>query len=140
MATRNMPQGLAAALALNPEDSGESSLPKLQAAAQRCRVIEIARAVRDAAFDDLQVSQGDLLSILDGKPTARGDDCVEALAGALDQLGGGPFEVATIYWGIQGQEDGAAVLAETVRNATRVPETTTVFGGQPHFDYVISLE
>jgi dihydroxyacetone kinase-like predicted kinase len=138
--TRNMPQGLAAALVLNPEDRGDSCFPKLEAAARRCRVIEIARTVRDATFDEFHVSQGDLLSILDGRPTARGDDYAEALAGALERLDGGPFEVATVYWGTQGHADLAETLAEAIRGATKVPETTTVFGGQPHFDYVISLE
>ena len=53
--TTSMPQGIAAALALNPDATAAENLPQLASAAGRCRTISMVRAVRDAHVGDLEV-------------------------------------------------------------------------------------
>jgi dihydroxyacetone kinase-like predicted kinase len=136
--TTSMPQGIAAALALNPGATVAENLPRLESAAAACRTISMARAVRDAEVGQLEVKRGFLLGFLDESPVATGSTYGDVLASALDRAPDQSYELATVYSGASADRDTAERLAELLANRVEAVEITN--GGQPNFDYVIALE
>ena len=136
--TTSMPQGIAAALALNPDATAPANVPGLTAAASRCRTIEMVRAVRDAQIGTLSVGTGSPLGFLDGLAVATGPSFPDLLASVLDHLPADMYEIATIYVGSAADPNTAERLVEVL--TSRAQEVEVVNGGQPHFDYIISLE
>ena len=137
--TRNLAQGLAAALANNPEASAQVNATALQMAAERCHCLEITRAVRDARLSGIDIHTGDWLAILDEEPAgaaARLDDAVGSALALVREL---PLELATVFVGATGTEAEAAVLANQIHDALHIA-VESALGGQPQYAYTISLE
>lgn len=137
--TANLPQGVAAALALNPEADVDANLPPMARAAAACRCLEITRAVRPARFGDLEVRAGALLALLDHEPVASADSVSELVQTAVSHLPQATYEIATIYVGDEGSDDGARTLRDALGARLGIP-TEIVPGGQPHYDYIVSIE
>jgi dihydroxyacetone kinase-like predicted kinase len=139
VATASCPQGVAAGLALCPEEGGQANLPALQRAAGRCHCIQLARAVRAVDFGGVAVDLGAIVGFVDRQPAASGLSYAETLEGALARLPPQDYELATIYVGADGSEEQAQELAELLRRERALP-VEIVWGGQPHYAYLISAE
>jgi DAK2 domain fusion protein YloV len=137
--TRNVAQGIAAALALNPEEGVDRNVPALRSAADRCRCIEITTAVRDARLDSVDVHAGDMLAILDDSPVAAALTAEDAVAAALSRLPAANYELATVYIGAEGSTDGASRIAQLIGRQLSI-EVETAVCGQPYYAYTISVE
>jgi DAK2 domain fusion protein YloV len=137
--TESMPRGIAAALAVSPESPADMNASSMAAAAGHCHWVEIARAVRAARIGDVDVDNGQLFSTLDGVAVAAGASYPELMRAALDRLDHGDAEIATVFVGRDGNQDGAEQIAEAIRARLDI-EVEIAVGGQPHHDYVVSLE
>ncbi|MPZ15610.1 MAG: DAK2 domain-containing protein [Chloroflexi bacterium] len=137
--THSMPQGVAAALALNPEATADENSPGILAAAGRCHTIDITRAVRDARIEGAVVERGALMALIDNRPVATARSIEELVGAALGRLGPGPWDIATIYIGQDGTTDGASAVANVIGARTGA-QIEIVTGGQPHDEYIVSLE
>jgi DAK2 domain fusion protein YloV len=137
--TANLPQGVAAALALNPEADVDANLPVMARAVGSCRCVEIARAVRKGQFGSVEVRPGALLALLDDEPVASGGSPIDLVDVALSRLPQVAYDIATIYVGAEGSDEIARALAAALGARLGIP-TEVIFGGQPHYDYIISIE
>jgi len=136
--TASMPAGLAATLAMSPDQPAATNAPAMARAAERCHCIELTRAVRSARIGEFEVSQGALFATLDETAIGTGDSYSAVLDAAIGLLRG-EFEVATVYVGSHGSETEAEMLAGLIRARLKV-EVDIASGGQPNYDYIISME
>jgi dihydroxyacetone kinase-like predicted kinase len=115
-------------------------LDAMRHAASHVRTIEITTAVRDAEFDDMLVHQGDVLGLLDGNLAVAGDDLGSVLTDLLDRLPATGYEIVTIYAGAEADPAQTARLQQLL--GTRYPELQVeqLEGGQPHYQFVLSVE
>jgi uncharacterized protein len=139
VSTLSMPCGIAAMLAVNPEASASENTGPMLADMSNCRCIELTRAVRTARLGDLDLQEGSLFATLDGTPVAAGDSYPQLLDEVLSQLVEGRFEIATVYFGSQGSRADAARLADTIGSRLGIA-VEIANSGQPHYDYIISVE
>jgi len=137
--TRNMPQGIAAALALNPEAELDDNILSLTRAAAACHAIALTHAVRDATVDEVAIGSGQALAFLDGRAVAAGDGFSDLISRAIGSLPSGSYEIATIYVGSKGVEMEAATFADCLSQHLSVTVEIAT-GGQPHYEYIISVE
>jgi len=137
--THNVPQGIAAALAVNPEETIDGNKAAVDAAIRRCHCIEIAVAARDARLHQLHVHAGELLAFVDDVPVAAATTAEAALEAALAALPAQAYDLAAIYIGSGATPAGAMPLAALLTERLGVPVETTV-GDHPHYLYTISVE
>ncbi len=137
---RTIPQGVAALLAFNSEASAEENQAAMEAAAAAVRTVEITRATRSAAYDGLRVAAGDYLALVDGRLVASAPDVLEAVRRGLAEACAARAELLTFYRGAAVTEDDAAALVAAVQEAYPAAQVEVVAGGQPHYDYIISVE
>ena len=146
--SRTIPQGLAALLAFNPDVSLETNLRSMEDALVAVSTIEVTKAVRSTAISGLPVAQGQYIGLLEGDLVAAGVSALSALQQALskamaveDSRGESvPPEILTLYWGADTEESHARDAAEQLRLSIPGVEIEVVYGGQPFYHYIASLE
>jgi len=139
--SRTVPQGVAALLALNFEQPFQWNVKAMTKALARVRTIEITTAVRDALVDDTQVREGQTIGLLDDKLSAAGDDQQTVIEQMFDCVEMDDYEIVTIYLGEGVDEAQGKQLVSRIE--TRYPNLESVDlsqGGQPFYDFIISVE
>ena len=138
--TKTVPQGIAAQLAFNASATAEDNAKAMADASQSVRTVEITRATRSVTLDDVEVQSGDTLGLLDDKLVAAGPDTARIAHQALENAGAETAEVVTLYRGADVSQSDAETFADSVRSAFPNVSVELVDGGQPHYDYLISVE
>ena len=137
--TRNLPQGISALLALEPDSTLDANSSRMTAAIEHVHALEVTRAVRDSSANGHEIKEGDVLGIFDDEIREVGADepsVIEAVLRSVDE----PPELVTVYRG----GDVTAADADALVEGMRAKFTDTEFelhdGGQEHYSYVLSLE
>jgi len=138
--TTTIPQGVAALLAFDYEANLEPNIQIMTRAMAAVKTIEICRAVRSAKIGDLKVKKKQPIGFLDGDLVAAGMDCLEVLNKMLSKLELGKVEVITIYYGADTKSAEAEQVASNIRNQYPQLQIEVVRGGQPHYNYIVSIE
>jgi DAK2 domain fusion protein YloV len=138
--SRSAPQGLAALLAVNPEDGLDENAEAMEAALGVVRTIEVTRAARSTSVDGVEVETGQAIAIVDDKLTLAAESPEDALIEALRGLAGGGTSLVTMYYGAETAQSDATSLAARIRESFPGHEVDVVRGGQPHYQYIASLE
>jgi dihydroxyacetone kinase-like predicted kinase len=138
--TRSMPQGIAALLAMNPEEGLEDNAHAMEEGRQLVRTVEVTRAVRSTSIGGVKVEEGRCIAIVDDELKLSAASPEQAALRALEGLAGGGTSLVTLYYGAGTDEVHAKALAEHLCERLAGYEVEVVYGGQPHYDYVISVE
>ena len=138
--TRSMPQGIAALLAMSPEDGLDANAEAMEAGRNAVRTIEVTRAVRSTSVGGVKVKEGETIAVVDDELKLAAFTPEEATAQALDSVVGPGTSLITLYYGAGTQGTAAAALADDLRRRFPDHEVEVVFGGQPHYDYIVSVE
>ena len=138
--TRNMPEGISAALAFSPEASPEENEEMMTEAFRGIMTAEITHAVRSTRMNGFSVKEGDIIGISNKKIIAKGASVQEVAVACASKLLESGAEMITAYYGSDISESEAermlAVVAETHPDA----ETAAYYGGQPHYYYILAAE
>jgi hypothetical protein len=138
--TQTIPQGIAALLSMNYEDNLETNVQEMEEAIGRVVTIELTRAVRSTVVDGMKISKGKVMAIVDDKIVAAEENHARALYKTLSTLDVSDEGVITIYYGGKVQQDEAEEIERKVQDWYPGTQVELVYGGQPHYDYIVSLE
>jgi hypothetical protein len=137
--TESIPEGIAALLAFSPEDSGEENAIAMKKAAKSIKSASITRAVKNAAVDGFKLKTGDIIGIGSNKILAKNGDMGAVLKRLIGILLNGS-EAVNLYFGNEIDEKTAQNHVEMLKEIYQDIEIAAYFGGQPHYDYLISIE
>jgi len=138
--TRNIPQGVAAFLTFDYEMNLEENAQAMKKAINKVKTIEVTRATRETRLDGLEIRKGQFIAILNDEDlTARADKIGDVILEALGKAGADKAEIVTIYDGAEIKGVEAQEIAQDIRDRYHT-EVEVVYGGQPHYNYIISLE
>ena len=104
------------------------------------QTIEVTRAVRATTLHGHKIKKRQPIAFLDGDLVAVGDEINGVLAKALTKTALADASVVTIYFGKDADQDMAEVAAAAIRDAHPEVEVEVVSGGQPHYEYIVSVE
>jgi dihydroxyacetone kinase-like predicted kinase len=138
-ASRNVPQGISAMLAIDPGADGTVNARRMIEAMPRVSAVEITRAVRDSTVNGLSIAAGDVIALVDDEIVQTGDDEAAVIEAVLRNQETPP-ELVTVYWGSQVDEATAAAVVERLRGGFPGTEFELHRGGQDHYPYILSLE
>ena len=138
--TKTVPQGVAAMLAFDGEQSAEEIADSLGEAAKAVHTVLVTYAARDSDFDGHDIHAGEYLALLDGALIGSFTDfskLMGAIAGAA-----APFdpEIVSVYYGEDVTEEDAGKVGTAMEAAFPDADVNVVNGGQPVYYYMISLE
>jgi len=138
--TRSMPQGIAALLAVSPGEDVKTVVGAMEDACGAVRTIEITRAVRRTSIGGVRVNEGDVIAIVDDQLRLAASSAEEAVVAALEGLPQADESLTTLYYGAETTAAAAEELARNIRERFSSYEVEVVFGGQPNYDYIVSVE
>jgi DAK2 domain fusion protein YloV len=139
--SKTIPQGVAALIAFNYEGTLEENVRAMEMAIAAVKTIEITTAVRSTQIKGVKVKEGQAIAILDDSDLiAVADDVTEVLLEALEKAGIRQAEVITLYYGNGVESSKAEQVVAELRDRYPEKQIEFVFGGQPHYYYIVSVE
>ncbi len=140
VATETIPQGIAALLAFDYEADLETNGRIMTEALSAVRSIEVCRAVRSTKISGLSIKKKQAIGLLDGELVAVGDKTAGVVNDVLIRSDLNKAEVVTIYYGADTKEIAAKEVSNSILKRHPHLQIEVVKGGQPHYDYIISIE
>lgn len=138
--TRSMPQGISALLPYDPKGDLQEIAEAMLQAKDDVRTGEVTTATRSVELDGVSVTEGQLIGLVDGKLMIAGDSLDQIMRDILDQMCAMECELITLYYGNGIAEDEARRIFEALGEAHPDQEFELVYGGQPHYHYILSVE
>ncbi len=138
--SRTLPHGIAALMAFNPDADADENHEIMTQALDNVVVGQVTIAVSDAHFDGLDVKAGQFIGIVDNKLVVAGSEMDEVVLETLRKMNAQEHEIITLYYGDNVTEEQAQRMAENVRKAFPEQEVDVLYGGQPHYPYILSAE
>jgi DAK2 domain fusion protein YloV len=138
--TITVPQGISALLALNYQADLPTNARIMAEVAMSIETVEITTAVRSVQVNGMEVQEGEVIGLVNGKLMVKGDSPADVAMEALDVLNAEDYEIITIYYGETVTADHAQQIADDIMDRYPEQEVELVDGGQPHYHYILSAE
>jgi hypothetical protein len=138
--SRTVPQGLAAMMHLNPDGDIDTIAAKMIKAAEEVITVEITTATRSVEIDGVAVEQGQVIALINGKLAVSAKSVEEACLSALEKTAAANYELITLFHGEDLPANEANRIVDLVRKAYPSQEIELQDGGQPHYQFIISVE
>ena len=138
--TRTVPQGLAAMLSLAPEGELQAVADKMAKAIAHVKTGEITIATRTVEIDGVSVKDGQVIALLDGKLVVSAESVEQGVMELLEKANAGEHELITFFYGEDMPHGEANRIADVVREKYKSHEIEVQDGGQPHYQFIISIE
>ena len=136
--TKSVPQGISAMLAFSADISVEENLDSMNAAIEGVTSMSITHAIRNTTIDGEKIENGQMLGLMNGSIECVADSTLECLEMLCDKMTDASF--ITLFYGSDVSEDLAKQAEELVQSKTVDAEIILVSGGQPIYDFIISVE
>jgi hypothetical protein len=138
--SRNVPQGLAAMLHLNPDGDLEKVAERMEKALDSVAAGEITVAVRTVEIDGVNVEEGQAIALLNGKLAVSAESVESAVLQLLEKANAGDYELITLFYGEEMPHKESHRIADLIREKYPNQEIEVQEGGQPHYHFIISIE
>lgn len=138
--SKNLAEGVAAALAFDPSQSPEANQIAMERAMASVRSAEVTIAVRDTRIDGRAVASGSLLGLVDERVQVVGSDFPSVVVQSLARLGAETVEIITLYVGADASPEITELVLERVSQEFPSQQVEKIPGGQPHYPYILACE
>jgi hypothetical protein len=138
--TRNICQGISAILRWNPDGDLQQIVDEMNESLDEAECGEITTATRSVELNGITVKEGKIISLLDGKLIAAGDDVEQATLSLLEKSDMDERERVTLFYGSNIEEKEVKRLASVIEEHYPDHEIEIHNGGQPHYFLILSIE
>ena len=136
--TRSVPEGMSAMLAFDPDSTADDNAAAMTETFGMVHTLSVTRAVKDAAIDGLSIKAGEYMGLCDRKIGYTGTDYEIIILEMLRNFPDASF--VTVLYGDEVTEENANIIFEKMKAEMPDAEFSLLFGGQPLYDFVISVE
>lgn len=138
--TKNVPQAFAALVTFdNDADIYENEANMLEVLSS-VKSGQVTYAVRDTVINDVEVKEGNVIGIAEGKLLAAGDKVDEITTGLIEKLVDEDSAIITLFYGEDTSEEDAQSLRNSLEEKFEDIDVELHYGGQPLYYYLISVE
>lgn len=138
--TKTVPQGLAAAIAFNPEADVELNEHAMKAAAATVKSGQVTYAVRDTSIDGVEIKKDEHMAIAEKKIVSSSPSSLEAAKRLVDALIDAGDEIVTILTGEGSSASDVEALTSYIESVNDEIEIEVHDGKQPLYSYIFSVE
>ena len=136
--TRSVPEGMAAMLAFDESATPEDNAAAMTESFGNVHTLSVTRAVKDAAIDGMSIKAGEYMGLCDRKIGYTGTGRRAIVLKMLENFPDASF--VTVLYGSDVTEEAANKLLSRMQEQLPDAEFSVINGGQPLYDYVISVE
>ncbi len=136
--TRSVPEGMSAMLAFDETSSADENAAAMTETYGYVHTLSVTRAVKDATIDGLSIKAGEYMGLCDRKIGYTGTDYEIIVLEMLRNFPDASF--VTVLYGADITEENANIMYEKMKAVVPDAECNLLYGGQPLYDFVISVE
>jgi len=138
--SHTIPQGLAAMMHLNPDGEVEAVAAKMTRALDDVTSGEITIATRSVEIDGIAVEKGQVIALMNGALVLSAASVEQACMRLLENADAASHELITLFYGEDLAPAEANRIVDLIRSAYPSQEIELQYGGQPHYQLIISVE
>ena len=137
--TETVPQGMSAMIAYNPDGEPDEVVAEMKESMAMVTSMSVTFAVRDTQIDRFNITKGQYLGLVEGKIACVTNDSFSCAKQLTRGMTGAIY--VTVFYGEDVSEEQAEAfgtyISEKVGSGC---EVSVLPGGQPLYDYIISVE
>lgn len=138
--TRSIPEGISAMLAFQPDSSFDENEEAMKEAISQVKSGQVTYAVRDTEISGKKIAEGDVIGIAHGDIISVGSEVTEVTRELIEELVNEDHSLITLYYGEDVKEDDGEKLLKELEEEYEDLDIELVYGGQPLYYYLVSLE
>ncbi len=137
--TKAIPEAIAALLVFNDNEELDELKESMEDEINYVKTIEITKAVKDSKVNGFEISENDVIGIVNGDIKGVGNSDIEVIEDLMDKVWEDE-DLITIYYGDGASEEDAAEIKKKFQEKSKDAEVEIYKGGQPLYPYIISME
>jgi uncharacterized protein len=138
--TKSIPQGMAAILAFNPEESVENNKNNMTEGFAHVKTGQVTFAVRDTSIDGVEIHKDDYMALAEGKIILSTPEMMDAAKKVLEGLMDEDSEIVTIIYGEDATAEQSEELQSFIEENYPDAEVEIVEGKQSLYPFILSVE
>ena len=138
--TKSIPQGLVSCLRLNPNGNYDDIVEEMQEAISEVETGEITTATRSITINGIKVKKGEVIALLDGELVSSSKSITTACDELLAKANMSDREHITIFYGKDTDEKLRNNFVDNIKTKYPDHELELHNGGQPHYQFILSIE
>ena len=138
--TKTIPQGVAAALNFNPEESEEENFRNMKGALKNVVSGEVTFAIRDSEIGGVKMKKDDFMGILEKDIIVANADLLECTKALLEQMINEESSIVTILVGKDVNEEQKEAIKAYMEENHDDLDLDLRDGGQPVYNFIIGVE
>lgn len=138
--TKSVPEGLSAALAFNPDGTLEENIEAMNNGKNSVISASVTYAVRTTNIDGFDLVKGDIMGLDQKAIVAKGTLVKDTTIQLIDKLINPDICSITLFYGKEIPEEEANILVAELQEKYSNCDVSLIYGGQPVYYYIISME
>ena len=138
--SKTIPQGITALIAFKDESNIDENIEAMTQAVKEVKTGLVTYAVRDTVFNDLEIKKDQIIAIYDGNIVNHGenpeDEAVELISKMVDE----DSFLVTLFYGDNVDEKTAESIVPKIEEVAEECDIEIIYGGQPLYYYIVSVE
>ena len=138
--TRSIPEGISAVLTFDANSSIEENMDNMKEAINVVRSGSVTYAVRTTNVDGIDVKVGDVMGLDEHSVLTTGSSVTETTIDLISKMASEESSNITLFYGEGVTEDDSSTLQSRLEEIYPNIDISIVYGGQPVYYYIISIE
>ena len=138
--TKNVSQAVATLVTFDADSSIEENEASMMEALSSVKSGQVTYAVRDTVINDVEVKEGNIIGIAEGKLLSAGDKVDEITTDLVEKLVDEDSAIITLFYGEDTSKEEAEALRDALEEKFEDIDVELHYGGQPLYYYLISVE
>ena len=138
--SKTIPQGITALIAFKEENDIDENMEAMAAAVKEVKTGQVTYAVRDTVYNDLNIKKDEIIAIFDGEIVNHGenpeDEAIELISKMVDE----DSFLVTVFYGDKVDKKTAEGIKAKIEEVAEDCDIEIIYGGQPLYYYIISVE
>lgn len=138
--SKSIPQGIAAILAFKEENPVDKNVKSMTEALKEVKTGQVTYAVRDTVFNDMEIKKDEIIALYDGNIVAHGENVEDQTFELIKQMVDEDSFLITLFYGDMVEKEKVDDLVSRIEEFAEDCDVEVVYGGQPLYYYLISVE
>lgn len=138
--TKNVSQAFAALVSFDADLTEEENEQAMLEALSTVKSGQVTYAVRNTVINDVEVKEGNIIGLGEGKLLSAGDDINDITTKLIESLVDEDSAIITLFYGQDTKKEDAEALKEALEEKFEDIDIELYYGGQPIYYYLVSVE
>ena len=138
--TKSIPQGITCITMFNAEHEVDENEAALMEALELVKTGSVTYAVRDTEMDGIEIKEGNMLGLIEGKINKVGEDYFKVAEDVLESMIDEDSELITIFYGKDVDESKIEEFTEKLEEKYEECDVQLYKGDQPLYYFIMAVE